>query len=590
VAKDQKLVPLPGSERKLPTAAREVGAPDPNERIIISVLLRPRTPLDELTSGKEMGSSLPRERQYLTREEFATRYGADPADVAKVEAFAYQHNLTVVEESLARRTVVLSGTIADLSAAFGVKLVTYEHPEGTFRGRTGPVMISSELAGVVQGVFGFDNRRQARPRFRQAHTRRGTFRAAPGGYTPTQIAQLYNFPSGVDGSGECIGILEFGGGYQSSDLDTYFQQLGVPTPSITAVSVDGVQNQPQPGPGSPDVEVDLDIEMAGGAASGAQIVVYFAPFTEQGWVDGITTAVNDSLHNPSVLSISWGFAEGYDIWTSQAIQTVEQSFLAAAAMGVSVCVASGDDGSRDEINDGLAHVDYPSSSASVLACGGTTLQSSGNQITSEVVWNEGVNGGATGGGVSDFIPLPSWQDNANVPPSVNPGNHVGRGVPDVAGNADPFTGYQVVTDGQTGVVGGTSAVAPLWAGLIARINQQLGKPAGFINALLYAQEPGAGALNDITSGNNDITGQIGGYQAGPGWDACTGWGSPNGTVLGQVLAGGGGSGSGGASGSDPGASGPGVKKKHKRPQRGGRKTSSKKSSKPGAGKKRPGRR
>jgi kumamolisin len=591
VAKDQKLVPLAGSDRKLPTAAREVGAPDPNERILVSVLLRPRSPLEELASGKAMSSSLPRERQYLTREEFAARYGADPADVAKVEAFAHQHNLTVVEASLARRTIVLSGTIAALSTAFGVKVANYEHPGGTFRGRTGPVMIPSELAGVVQGVLGFDNRRQARPHFRQGQTRGRAFRAAaPGGYTPTQIAQLYSFPSSVDGSGECIGILEFGGGYQSSDLNTYFQQLGVPTPSITAVSVDGVQNQPQPGPGSPDVEVDLDIEMAGGAAPGAQIVVYFAPFTEQGWVDGISTALNDSLHKPSVLSISWGFAEGQDIWTSQTIQAVEQSFLAAAAMGVTVCVASGDDGSRDEISDGLAHVDYPSSSASVLACGGTTLQSSGNQITSEVVWNEGASGGATGGGVSDFIALPSWQNNAKVPPSVNPGNHVGRGVPDVAGNADPFTGYQVVTDGQTGVVGGTSAVAPLWAGLIARINQQLGKPAGFINALLYAQEPGAGALNDITSGNNDITGQIGGYQAGPGWDACTGWGSPKGTVLGQVLSGGGGSGSGGASGSGPGTSGSGVKTKHKRPQRGGRKTSSKKSSKRGADKKRSGRR
>jgi len=302
--------------------------PDPNERIRISVLVRPRRSLEELASRKEMGSSLARERQYLTREEFAARYGADPADVAKVEAFAHQHNLTVVEASLARRTIVLSGTIAALSAAFEVRLANYEHPEGTFRGRTGPVMIPSELAGVVQGVFGFDNRRQARPRFRQAQTRGGTFRAAAlGGYTPTQIAQLYNFPSGVDGTGECIGILEFGGGYQSSDLDSYFQQLGVATPSITAVSVDDVQNQPQPGPDSPDVEVDLDIEMAGGAAPGAQIVVYFAPFTEQGWVDAITTVVNDSLHKPSVLSISWGFAEGQNIWTSQAIQTVEQSFL-----------------------------------------------------------------------------------------------------------------------------------------------------------------------------------------------------------------------------------------------------------------------
>jgi kumamolisin len=253
-------------------------------------------------------------------------------------------------------------------------------------------------------------------------------------------------------------------------------------------------------------------------------------------------------------------------------------------MGVTVCVASGDDGSRDQINDGLAHVDYPSSSASVLACGGTTLQSSGNQITSEVVWNDGVNGGATGGGVSDFIALPNWQDNANVPPSVNPGTHVGRGVPDVAGNADPATGYQVLADGQQGVVGGTSAVAPLWAGLIARINQQLGKPAGLINPVLYAREPGAGALHDITSGNNDITGQIGGYQAGPGWDACTGWGSPNGAVLAQVLTAG--SGSGGASILGSGASASGAKKKQKGPKPGGKKPSSKKSSKPPAGKKR----
>src|SRR5215472_10436123 len=178
MAKHQKSIPLGGSERQPRTGAREAGVPDPNERIRISVLVRPRRSLEELASRKEMGSSLARERQYLTREEFAARYGADPADVAKVEAFAHQHNLTVVEASLARRTIVLSGTIAALSAAFEVRLANYEHPEGTFRGRTGPVMIPSELAGVVQGVFGFDNRRQARPRFRQAQTRGGTFRAA----------------------------------------------------------------------------------------------------------------------------------------------------------------------------------------------------------------------------------------------------------------------------------------------------------------------------------------------------------------------------------------------------------------------------
>ncbi|HXJ94855.1 MAG TPA: S53 family peptidase [Terriglobia bacterium] len=556
MAKPSKLVPISGSERHVRSGAREVGAPDPNERISVSVLLRPRKPLTDLASGKQLGANL-QQRSYLSREEFAAQYGANPDDVAKVEAFAHDHNLTVVEASLPRRTVVLSGTVAALSAAFGVQLVHYEHAEGNFRGRTGPVQVPQELAGTIQAVFGFDNRRMAKPRLTCFKPLDQAARAAgASGYTPPQIASLYNFPSGTDGTGECIGIFEFGGGYKSSDLNTYFKQIGVTAPTITAVSVDGTSNQPTPGANSPDVEVDLDIEMAGGAAPGASIVVYFAPFTEQGWVDAITTAVNDNIHKPSVISISWGFAEGNDIWTPQAIQAVDEAFQSAAAIGITVCVASGDDGSRDEITDGRAHVDYPASSEYVLACGGTTLQSSGNTVTSEVVWNEGSSGGATGGGVSDDIALPSWQANANVPPSVNPGAHVGRGVPDVAGNADPNTGYEVIADGQQGMVGGTSAVAPLWAGLIARINQQLGKPVGFLNPILYALPNPSQTLNDITSGTNSIGG-VKGYSARQGWDACTGWGSPNGTALLTALGGSTGSGSGGSGSGGSGSGGSG---------------------------------
>lgn len=545
---------LPGSERYPRSGARQIGTPDPNELIRVSIRLRPRTPLDTLTSTNALSATLPKDRQYLTREEFAARYGADPGDVAKVEAFAHQHNLTVVEASLPRRTVVLSGTIANFSAAFGVTLANYEHGEGSFRGRTGPVTVPADLAGVVQGVFGLDNRRQARPRGRGFRPIEEARAAGQGGFTAPQVAQLYNFPSAVNGAGECIGILEFGGGYTASDLNTYFQQLGLTAPQITAVSVDGVSNQPQPGSNSPDVEVDLDIEVAAAVAPGAQIVVYFAPFTEQGWVDVISTAVNDTQHKPSVISISWGYAEGNDIWSQQAIQAVDQSFQAAAAMGVTVCVASGDDGSRDQINDGLAHVDFPASSEYVLGCGGTTLQGSGNQIASEVVWNDGVNGGATGGGVSDYIGLPSWQQSANVPPSVNPGSHLGRGVPDVAANADPNSGYQVLSDGMQGVVGGTSAAAPLWAGLTALINQQIGKPVGLLNPLIYAGSVSGPGFHDITSGSNDITGQIGGYNAATGWDACTGWGSPNGSALAAALSGSStGSGSASAAGSGRGS-------------------------------------
>jgi kumamolisin len=351
------------------------------------------------------------------------------------------------------------------------------------------------------------------------------------------VAQLYNFPTGLDGAGQCIGILEFGGGFSTDDLNTYFQQLSLSTPSVTAVSVDGVTNQPAPGQDSPDTEVMLDIEMSGALAPGAKIAVYFSNFTEQGWVDAITTAVHDDVNKPSVLSVSWGYPEGQLIWSAAAIQAVNEAFQAAAAMGVTVCCATGDDGSRDQVDDGLAHCDFPCTSAYVLACGGTTLQSSGTSITSETVWNDGPNGGATGGGISDSIDLPTWQANAHVPPSVNPGGRIGRGVPDVAANADPETGYQILADGEQGVVGGTSAAAPLWAGLIALVNQKLGTPVGFLNPLLYSQLAGADALNDITTGNNDITGEIGGYSAGPGWDPCTGFGSPNGNAIGNALPG-----------------------------------------------------
>jgi len=535
-------VVLPGSERSARLGSRVVGAPDPNQQIKISVRVRPRQSLQNLAAANELNATPPHLRKYMSREQFAASYGANPEDLAKVEAFGHQHNLTVIETSQARRTVVLSGTVASLSAAFGVYLANYEHPDGAFRGRTGPIYIPEDLAGIVQGIFGFDNRPQARPHFRK-HKKAPT-PAQPTTYTPLQVAQLYDFPTGLDGTGECIGILEFGGGYTTSDLNTYFQGLGIAAPSVTAVSVDGVTNQPAPGTDSPDTEVMLDIEVSGAVAPGANIVVYFSDFTEQGWVDAVTTAVHDTVHKPSVLSISWGFAEGQQIWSAAAIQAVNEAFQAAAAMGVTVCCAAGDDGSRDQVDDGLAHCDFPASSAFVLACGGTTLNSSGANITSETVWNDGPSGGATGGGISDSIDLPTWQANANVPPSVNPGGRIGRGVPDVAGNADPETGYQILADGQQGVVGGTSAVAPLWAGLIARLNQKLGTPVGFLNPLLYAQLVTAKALNDITVGNNDITGKIGGYSASPGWDACSGYGSPIGTAIGAAL--------GGASAATPG--------------------------------------
>ncbi len=343
------------------------------------------------------------------------------------------------------------------------------------------------------------------------------------------MAQLYDYPTVGSGANQCIGILEFGGGFKDSDNQAFFSRLNLPVPTIVAVPVGNGSNDPGADTDA-DGEVALDIQVAGSIAPQARLAVYFSEFTEQGWVDAVSSAVHDDQNKPSVLSISWGFSEFGKIsaqfaWTQQAMDAVDESFQAAAVMGVTICCAAGDDGSADQENDRLAHVDFPSSSPNVLACGGTRLEGSNGQITSEVVWNELTAGdGATGGGVSVAFPaVPPFQANLKPPPtSANPGHKTGRGVPDVAGNADPRTGFNIIVGGQPQTVGGTSAVAPLVAGLIALINQQLPHPAGFVNTLLY-QNPTA--FRDITSGNN------GAYKAGPGWDACTGLGSPDGNKL-----------------------------------------------------------
>lgn len=549
-------VALAGSERQLVPGAKEDGPLDPNETIEVTIRLRAHESDAQIDVEVDaLGAQLPADRTYLTPDEYTARYGADPADIAKIAQFAQENQLTVVRSDPSQRIVVLSGTLQAVSAAFRVQLVQYTSPLGNYRGRVGPVQIPADLQGIIEGIFGLDNRPQARPHIRytrpdSAGSSSGVALAtaaapafgSPGSFAPPQVGEIYNFPKDLDGTGQCIGILEFGGGYADSDLQAYFQRLSMPAPKVTAVSVGGVGNAPGKDPDS-DAEVLLDIEIAASLAPGAKIVVYFAPFTEQGWVDVVTAAIHDTQNRPSVLSISWGFTEGQDIWTPQAINTVNQAFQAAALQGITICAASGDDGSRDQLNDGRVHVDFPASSPYVLACGGTTLLFSGDTFSGEKVWNDGgrdQGGGATGGGVSDDIAQPSWQKGI-VPPSANPGNHVGRGVPDVAGNADGVSGYAIQADGQMlSGVGGTSAVSPLWSALIARANQKLGKPVGYINPLLYTSLGKTNAFRDITSGDNDPTGgQLGGYKSGAGWDACTGWGSPDGTNLVNVLTAGG---------------------------------------------------
>ncbi|MBV8116117.1 MAG: S8/S53 family peptidase [Silvibacterium sp.] len=507
-----KYVPLEGTEREAPQNATDLGRTSPTQVVTISVIVRRKNHLDlEALEGR-----------HISRQEFNEKYAGDPADFDSLRKFAHARGLSVDENgsSLARRTMVMRGTAQAMEAAFGVELHDYERHGHKFHSFKGAISMPDTHAAAVETVMGLDARPIAMPHHRiRANVEPAAQDAA---FTPVQIAQLYNFPKGVDGKGQTIGIIELGGGYNASDLHSYFSALGLTPPHVVPVSVDGGVNSPST-PNSADGEVALDIEVAGGVAPGANIAVYFAPNTGQGFLDAITTAAHDTANSPSVISISWGGPEVG--WTHSQMKAMDNACKSAAAMGITITVAAGDNGSSDGVDDGNDHVDFPVSSPHVLCCGGTKITVSGGKLQNEVVWNDGAQGGATGGGVSSYFGLPTWQKHAGVPP--HSGKQGGRGVPDVAGDASPTSGYQVLVDGQKAVIGGTSAVAPMWAGLIALINQQTGKTAGLINPFLYGAPK---AFRDITQGNN------GAFSAKAGWDACTGMGSPNGTAVADAVA------------------------------------------------------
>ena len=540
----RKMAPIRGSEKRPLRGARVVAPAPADERLEVTIRLRPK---NALPSAQDMLKLSGAPIQPLTHGQYEQRYGADPKDIALIRKFAKEYNLSIVRESIPRRSVIVAGTVSDFNKAFGVSLDVYAYSRGTYRGRTGAVQIPAELSGVVEGVFGLDNRPVARRHGSVARAAADGARA----FSAAELAKIYNFPKGFDGTGQTIGIIELGGGYRPSDLDTYFSKLGIPTPTVIPVSVDGGTNAPSSA-NSDDAEVVLDIQVAGAAAPGAKFVVYFAPndAASNGFLDALTKAVHDADNNPSVISISWG---GPEQLPNDNFQTqFDQELQAAALLGITVCVAAGDNGAADmgpRVWDGNAHVDFPSASPFALSCGGTRLIAANGAISTESVWNQnqadlsldaGPDGsfGAGGGGVSGAFPIPDYQQQAKVPGSLNPPGFKGRGVPDVTGDGDPASGYNILVDGQPIQEGGTSAVAPLWAALIATINQKVQGRVGFVNPQLYSLAAGVGAFHDISVGNNRVSFQQFnnvGYDAGPGWDAASGLGSPDGTALSGLL-------------------------------------------------------
>ncbi len=545
------LVPLPGSVRRPLPGAEIIGDVDPQQALNhVSVYFRQAANAPLLPDVIEFSSTAPRNRRYYTHQEAAACLQPDPKMVADVQGYLADNGITIKQPAGPHPDHVLhvSGTVGDFQKALGVDVKQYAHPTGDYRGRVGALNLPAEFVPHVHSIFGLDNRRVG---YSYQRVMKAKVKSQKQPFLPTSLAKLYDFPANLNGAGQTVAILAFNGqiadtgisapgGYNTTALQNYFNKLGVPLPQISNVVVHGPGNTPNNGNDPNDVsgEIMLDIQMVGLLAPGAKIVVYFSEFTEVGWVDVLQAVANDTTHSPSICSISYGNPETSSdaanantrgsLWTHGAIVQADLAFKVAAAKGLSIFAASGDDGSPDGPQDGLAHADYPSSSAFVTGVGGTSLLANATGITQETVWNDGP-GSAGGGGISALFALPTYQQNAHVPSSVNPGHHIGRGIPDVAAVADPSTGLLIVdNNGTQQQIGGTSASAPMWAALTARINQGIGHKAGFLNPLLYAQT-GTGAFHDITSGNN------GSYRAKAGWDPCTGLGSPDGARLMQAL-------------------------------------------------------
>ncbi|MFI5735029.1 S8 family serine peptidase [Kribbella sp. NPDC051587] len=384
----------------------------------------------------------------------------------------------------------------------------------------------NQLDGVVVDAFSTGSAPVVRPLFRSLSGRPQLV------YTPLEIAEIYGFPQDTDGSSQVIAIISVAGGYRRADVEGFFADLGLTTPRIEDVSVAGVHNDPWAvgqAPRMADIEATLDLEIAGALAPQARFVNYFAPNTEAGILQATSSAIH-AEPTPTVVSMSWGASESS--LTAPFIAAMEELLVDAAALGITMCAASGDAGSGNNQYDGGSHVNYPASSPHVLAVGGTSLAAdpAAKVIHSETVWNAG-SSQATGGGVSRLFGLPSWQTDAAVPHRFGT-SEGGRGVPDVAANADANTAYEFRIDGKPAFIGGTSCAAPLWAALVCRLAQAIGRPLGLLQPLIYRELTREGVVagfRDVVAGDN------GAYAARPGWDPTTGLGSPDGRRLLEVL-------------------------------------------------------
>ncbi|HEY1567778.1 MAG TPA: S53 family peptidase [Solirubrobacteraceae bacterium] len=525
-------VVLSGSDRARKHNAERVGDVDPASAVEVTVTVR-GPDLPQVTPGKSM-----------SREELERRYSASAQDMNAVASSLGQYGLEVLDSAAPTRSLRIRGTAAQMQAAFQANLGIYRHDGDEFRGREGSLKIPADLEGIVTGVFGLDQRRVAR-RVPGIPPYEGSAEALDeGALSPADLEERYRFPEG-EGEGQTVAIAEFGGAYFASDLQAFCSQQGRPEPSVKQIGLGvGVLTEQQvmalPADRREQVleeagEVNMDVQIVAGLCPAADIVVYFATWDQKGWVDLLNEVVKGVPAGPVAVSVSWGLSEDSSDFSPAARRVIDHRLQAAALLGITVCVSAGDDGSGDQVDDGQAHVNFPACSPHVLAVGGTQLD--GDQ---EVVWWQAPGrrrdrGGSTGGGVSRLFPQPSWQTVEVRAPDGKTAS--GRIIPDISALAGPPF-YQLVLLGQPAPNGGTSAAAPLWAALVAR-SAAAASPARapvFLAPMLYGAGPdghplGMSVCRDITSGSNTSTPPGWGFAAGPGFDAASGWGVPDGPPL-----------------------------------------------------------
>lgn len=497
-----QYVEMPGSYIKKPDELC-IGKPDPEKCIIATAVLFWKTPLNDILANEKR----------LTREGFARKFNLQANKVKVFTEFLRSNNLNFEISNNIKRYVNLSGKVKDFEKAFNVSLKLYScSTRSGFIGREGFISVPKELEGIVEGIIGLDYR----PKMYLTANNSDSYNRT--GYTAKEVASAYNFPNDVSGKQNCIALLHFGGGYRKSDLEHYFSKIGLKTPDVSWVGIHGAVNAASTHNEFYDAEVTMNIEVAGSIANDAKIVTYFAPNTDAGFFGAFISAIHDIINMPTVISICWGAPEGK--WPEQVLFFINEALKSAAILGITVCAASGNKGVYDGVNDGSLHVDFPASSPYVLSCGGTQLIIHNGKVLSETAWVDNISFGS-GGGISEYFEIPEYQLKSKVPASKNYKCFLGRGVPDVAGNAAPDTGYSIYVNNKWRVIGGTSSVAPLFAGLIALFNEKYNCQLGFINPILYNDPSLCRNISRVKNNNQHCL--I--YKASPNsWDTITGLG------------------------------------------------------------------